>query len=126
MPNGDHDNERPESCPAWCVADHDQLDGADNRRHVSRTALVPGIALVSRRQDGTRPWMDAIGASGAAIELPRGEEAVGITISVAMHGSDDSPMTWVYIGDGGRSGWEISSETAWLVIDAVKELLSGL
>ncbi|MCV7286712.1 hypothetical protein H7J87_15395 [Mycolicibacterium wolinskyi] len=125
MPNDVPDDERPESCPAWCIANHDEIED-DNRRHVSRTALVPGIALVSRRQDGTGPWTDAIGASGAAIDLPGGEAAVGITISVAMHARDDSPMTWVYIGDGGRSGCEISGETASLVIDAVKELLSEL
>lgn len=55
-----------------------------------------------------------------------GEPAIGITLSVLLHGRTGSPLTWVFTDQGGPHGLEISSETAWLFIDAAKELLDEL
>ncbi|AGB22148.1 hypothetical protein Mycsm_01755 [Mycobacterium sp. JS623] len=121
MTNEDqNDGGRLELCPFWCIGEHDQDDDDASRRHVSRSVLVPGIALIPPQ------GLNAIGTTDARIDLPGGEQAVGVMLSVVLHGRTGSPLTWVYLGDGGRNGWDISSETTWLLIEAVKELLNEL
>jgi histidine ammonia-lyase len=78
-------------CPPWCVADHDAEDDAGTpARHRSETVVVPGISIRS--------------------EARRTVESIEILIEV--HTEEGDPVVGVYVGDGTRTGLDITTETA--------------
>ncbi|WP_133177004.1 hypothetical protein [Mycobacteroides abscessus] len=128
----------PGMCPQWCVGGHD--DEPEPVRHCSEAVLVPGIALApsARRDGGGDGDGDGKNPSGLAssgmgvgnlsvsegcIGLSGGDCAVGVTLSVVLHQHSDSPLVWVYIGDGSPQGLEVSVETAWLLVMRLRAVL---
>lgn len=131
---GDNEQESPrpawltEPCPPWCIAEHQLQDHDADRSHISDSVMVPAITLLGRRTQPRASVRQAehrppVLVPDAVLTLPSGDQVSGLPLCVVLHRPVGSHITWVYIGDGGPDGLEVSGETAWLLIEAVGSVL---
>lgn len=101
------DNAR--ACPPWCVVRHDGQHALDDLVHEGAHREVAAVSLVRYRgQDGT----------------PR-RRAVATELGVVRYRYDSDDEEWIYVGDG-RSGLDLSPESAQRLARAITGLLGGV
>lgn len=96
----------PISCPPWCIVPHYDQDFLEDRLHEGSHREVAGISLMRYRDPGGAPrrW------------------SVAVELSVVRYRYHTDNEDWIYVSDG-RSGLDLSSESARRLAHAIMSLL---
>ena len=106
---GEHPGGDARVCPSWCVIQHHDQGHPDDLVHEGAHREVAAVSLVRYRgQDGT----------------PR-RRAVATELGVVRSRYDSDDEEWIYVGDG-RSGLDLSPESAQRLARAITGLLGGV
>lgn len=96
------------ACPPWCAVPHDDQDSPADRLHESAHREVAGVTL--------RRYHDPSGTSR--------RQASAVELSVVRYRYYTDDEDWIYVGDG-RSGLDLSPESAQRLARAITSLLDG-
>ena len=105
---GEHPGGDERVCPLWCVIQHHDQELPDDLVHEGAHREVAAVSLVRYRDQDSAPR----------------RQAVATELSVVRYRYNSDDEEWIYVGDG-RSGLDLSPESAQRLARAITALLDG-